>query len=489
MKVLLANAPWKVDGRQGVRAGSRWPHLKREEEEDYMPFPFFMAYAGAVLKENKINVLLIDAIADGLTDEQFMKKIVNFKPDLVLLEVSTPSLEIDLKWAKKIKEKTKAKIALAGLDMNIRKSEFLKKYNFIDYVLVGEYEYTLYDLVHHLKKKKDLKGVLGLIYRDPKNKIRVNPRRPLIENLNEMPWPLREQLPMKKYHDCPGGIPQPSVQVWASRGCPFECKFCAWPQIMYISGNYRARDPVKIVDEMEHLINGMGFKSVYFDDDTFNIGKQRMLEICEEIKKRNLNVPWAIMARADLMDEETLKAMKSAGLRAIKYGVESGAQELVNNVNKNLDLEKVKRIVKLTKDLGIKTHLTFMFGLPGETKETIQKTIEFALELDPESVQFSIAAPYPGTKYFEELDKKGQIVSKNWTDYNGNFKSAIKTEELTPEDLVEAQRMAYGIWNEHLEERRRYQNYSAYELFRMCLSEHGWKYTIKRIIVYLKKRI
>jgi len=480
MRVLLANPPWNVNGKQGVRAGSRWPHLKIPEEEDYMPFPFFLAYAASLLKKNKIDVLLVDAIAEGISDTNFLNKIKDYKPNIVLLEVSTPSLKLDLEWARKIKEfDNSIKIILAGLDMNIRSPKFLEKNKLIDFVLVGEYEFTLLGLVNCLKNKDNLSKVLGLIYRD-KGKVIVNKNRPL-QDINKLPWPLREQLPMHKYHDCPGGISQPSVQMLASRGCPYHCIFCAWPQIMYHGSNYRARDHVDVVDEMEFLVRKKGFKSVYFDDDTFNIGRERMLKICNKIKKRKLKVPWAIMARADLMDKKLLDEMKSAGLYAIKYGVESAVQKLVDNANKDLDLKKAEEIIRYTNKIGIKTHLTFMFGLPGETHKTIQKTIDFALKMNPESVQFSITTPFPGTSYYKELNKNGMLVSKKWSNYDGNFKSVVKTKELSPEELKRAVRKAYDSWAEYRKNRDS-NNEMLVTQFKKCLDEHGAKYTAKRVV-------
>lgn len=483
MRVLLVNPPWVLDGRTGVRAGSRWPHLKTEDEANYLPFPFFMAYAGALLKQNGFEVLLVDAIAEELTDKEFFKKSEGFRPDVVLQEVSTPSLDIDLVYAKRIKELTNAKIALSGLDVNITDLKFLKGYAFIDFVLLGEYEYTLLDLVRHLEEGTNVNDVLGLIHQS-NGKFSANARRPLIENLDDLPWPLREQLPMQKYEDRPGGIPWPSVQMWASRGCPHRCIFCAWPQIMYGGNSYRTRDPKRVVDEMEYLVNNMGFKSVYFDDDTFNIGKKRMLKFCDEVKKRKLNVPWAAMARADNMDKETLAAMKAVGLEAVKYGVESGTQKLVNSSNKSLDLGRVRENIKLTKELGIHTHLTFMFGLPGETKETIQRTLDFALAMDPESVQFSIATPFPGTDYFRELDNAGRIITKNWSDYDGNFGCVIKSDNLSAQELIAARKRAYAVWREHPEHRVGHST-GPYALFKKCLRENGIAHTIRKTISYI----
>ncbi|MGB9748648.1 MAG: radical SAM protein [Candidatus Woesearchaeota archaeon] len=490
MRVLLANPPWNEQGRKGVRAGSRWPHLKTIEEGNYLPYPFFLGYSSRLLKDNGFEVLFVDALAEELSLEDFLKKIKVFNPDFILLEVSTPSLENDLRIIRKIRDFSKAAIAVAGMDYSIRQPEFLANNHYIDFVLYGEYEFTLLETVQHLKSNNSLHDVKGLIYKEKETgRIVINPPRHL-EDINKLPWPDRKSVPIYKYLDAPGEMPLPCAQMLASRGCPFQCNFCAWPQIMFNGSNYRFRNVKDVVDEMEFLVRKMGFKSIYFDDDTFNIGKERMLEFANEVKKRNLNVPFAIMARADLMDEEILKVLKEAGLFAVKYGVESSEQKLLDNCNKNMDIRKVEEIIKLTKSLGIRVHLTFTFGLPGETKETIEKTIKFALEQDPFSVQFSITTPFPGTKYYDELKEKNELVYSKLSDFDGNFKAVIKTKELSPKDLELAVARAYKIWNEHLKHRslkikNNQQNNqikkAPTKIVSDCLKEHGLLYTAEKI--------
>ena len=311
--------------------------------------------------------------------------------------------------------------------------EFLNEHPDVDFVMKGEYEYILRDLVKALCDGSSLDAVSGLLYRSS-NGPKFTGDRPLIENIDELPWPARHFLPMDVYCDTPGEIPMPSAQMWASRGCPYNCVYCAWPQIMYGSKKYRARDPIKIVDEMQSLVQEMGIKSFFFDDDTFNIGKERILNLCSEITRRRLNVPWSIMARADTMDKELLTALKKAGLKGLKYGVESGSQEIVDRCGKSLDLKKVREMVLLTKKMGIWVHLTFMLGLPGETQETMQKTIDLSLELCPDSMQFSIATPWPGTKFYKQLEREGFLLSHNFAEYDGNSMAVIRTEALSKED-------------------------------------------------------
>lgn len=452
LKVLLVNLPWQKEDKWGVRAGSRWPHIKDKSEGGYLPFPFFLSYSTSLLAKHGINATMIDAIAEEIPEDKFLEKIAGMQLDYLVAETSIPSFYYDLNILKKI-AKTGIPVILCGPNSQIYQPHFLKEHPFISFVLYGEYEFTLLDLIKTLQENKDLSLAKGLIYND-NGAIKKNlPREPF--DINLLPWPQRDGLAMDKYLDAPGEMRFPSVQMLASRGCPFKCQFCLWPQVVYQGYHYRTRDIKDVVNEMEYLVIEKGFKSVYFDDDTFNIGKKRMLEFCRKIKERELNkTQWSIMARPDLMDEEILENMKEAGLWAVKYGLESANQSLVDQIGKDMDLDKAEKMIKFTKKLGIKVHLTFTFGLPGETKETIEKTIQYALKLDPFSIQFSITTPFPGTKYFEILEKKDLIVSKDFSSYDGHSKSVIKLENLTPLDLEMAKMRAYRIWADHLRKKR-----------------------------------
>ncbi len=484
MKILLANLPWKCFGRTGVRAGSRWPHLKGATERDYLPFPFFLAYAASLLSENRFTVRLIDAIAEEMSYRSFLHAVESFKPDLFVCETSTVTLEHDLGVLRRID--SRIPIVLCGPDVNIRKPLFLKSHEFVDYVIVGEYELTLLELAKHIRAGKDLKSVSGLIYRH-QGAVVSTPGRPLAD-LDDLSWPLRQTLPMHRYNDTPGDMPIPSVQMLASRGCPYKCKFCLWPQVMYQSNSYRTRNIVDVIDEMEFLVKEMHFKSVYFDDDTFNCGKERMLALCEQIKKRKLRVPWAIMARADLMTEEILERMADAGLFAVKYGVESATQSLLDGINKNMNLSRTQEIIAFTKRLGIRTHLTFTFGLPGETKESIRKTIDMALRFDPTTLQFSIATPFPGTAFYAEMKKKGHILSETWSEYDGNHKSVLSLKDVTRKDLERAIRTAYKEWNLHIAARNPFRKASYYLPLVRSLRKYGFITTAVKIFRFLINR-
>lgn len=476
--MLLANFPWQKQGEWGVRAGSRWPHIKDKSENNYLPFPFFLAYATALLNKNKIEVKLIDAIAEAITEDEFIDDLFRKKFDILATETSVPSFYYDMEILKRISF-LNIPVILCGPHPEIYKPEFLAENEFIDFVLFGEYEFTLLELVKAISQgKKDFSFIKGLIWRDQKKDVIKNCSREPTE-LDSLPWPYRGgDIPMEKYWDLPGGIPYPSAQMIASRGCPFSCNFCLWPQVFFGDKVYRTRDVNDVVDEMEHLIFAQGFKSVYFDDDTFNIGEDRMIRLCDEIIRRDLHrVPWAIMAKPDLMDEEILDKMKEAGLYAVKYGVESTSQELVDRCGKGLDLRKTERIIKYTKSLGINVHLTFSFGLLGETKATIKNTINYALKLDPHSVQFSIVTPFPGTALFETLDKSGRILTKDFSMYDGHSSCVFQPDNLSSTDLEEAKQYAYRLWADHQRRKRGivgdikkffnyWQNYSLREAFK-----------------------
>lgn len=236
---------------------------------------------------------------------------------------------------------------------------------------------------------------------------------------------------------------------------------------MYGGNAYRTRSPKDVVDELESCIGRYGIKSFYFDDDTFNIGKKRMLELGDELIKRRINLPWSAMARADTADEETLQRLHQAGLVSIKYGVESGDQKILDDCGKRLNLEVAKRNIFATKRLGIKCHLSFAFGLPGETHETIQKTLQLADELDPDSLQFSIATPYPGSRLYDQLKAEGRLLTSNFDEYDGANHSVMCTTSLTAQEIESAQKNAIARWHRKHLARKLWRNKLHYT--RECL--------------------
>lgn len=448
MRVLLVNPPWEKPGHYYVRAGSRWPHFERNGTR-YMPFPFFMGYAAAVLIKNGMVPKVIDACGERLSRLDFFQRITAVMPDLVVMETSTPSFANDRTILQEMKKRLPlCRFAVAGAWQDADSQSYLSLVPEADFFLEGEYEETLYELVQGLERKKDLHDILSLEFR-ANNAVIKTSFRPLRPNLDEIPFPARQLFKMEVYEDLVGCLPVPSLQLWGSRGCPFGCTFCVWPQIMYRSRNYRIRSPEKLVDEIEFELKRFPCKSFYFDDDTFNIGKERMLAFCDELLRRKINLPWGMMARADTSDEETLTKMRTAGLVAAKFGMESANQALVDVANKSLNLEVALKNIRFAKSLGVNTHLTFTFGLPGETKETIKKTIGTVLDLDPSSVQFSILTPFPGCDLFQTLRKQNLLTSLDFTKYDGYSSAVFKSELLSAKTLEKACAYAEKRWRKH----------------------------------------
>lgn len=452
-RVVLVNPPWTIDGRQGVRAGSRWPFTSpacNHSSPDYLPFPFFLAYATSRLKELGFEAFIVDAVAEGLSPEEFLDRVIGFSPHLILMECSTPSIQFDLACARRLKlALPTSHLALTGTHVTALGKKFLEGNALVDSIILGEYEVAAGELAQQLKDNGDLSAVRGLLYRDEAGAVQGTEERTEEVDIRQLPLPERLTLPMYNCFDGFAGMPWPNVQMHASRGCPFGCVFCVWPQILYGSKRYRIREPMQVIDEMEMLIRDYGFKAVYFDDDTFNIGKERIQALCQEIRRRGITVPWAAMARADTSDYETLRHMKDAGLCAIKFGVESGVQQIVDQCEKGLNLDKVNEAVGWCKELGIPVHLTFTLGLPGESRDTIQQTIEYVIALDPDSVQFSLTTPFPGTKYFNILKERGLLLTEDWSKYDGACHTVIRGENLSREELEWSVKEAQRQWALH----------------------------------------
>jgi radical SAM superfamily enzyme YgiQ (UPF0313 family) len=287
----------------------------------------------------------------------------------------------------------------------------------VDIIARGEYEYTVLEVVKKLEEKGEMGDVFGSSYLDQKGNYVRNQDRPLIENLDELPFPAWHHLDVTKYFD--GTKLYPYVDIIGGRGCPFQCMFCLWPQVMH-GRKYRLRTAENIVDEMEYdLAHWPEIKKgeFFFEDDTFTVNRKRAYAICEEILRRKLRVTWSINSRADVVDFELFKLMKKAGCRLILVGFESGDQQMLQKMKKNITVERMKEFVDLVKKAGLQIHGCFVLGLPGETRETIEKTIQFALDTRMDTVQFSAAIPFPGTDYYQVCQEAGLIEAKDWSDW------------------------------------------------------------------------
>lgn len=440
MRVLVTNPPWQRPGWYGVRAGSRWPHLERADSP-YMPFPFLLAYTAAVLERDGVDVAAVDACAERMDREAYLDRVAAESPDVIVAEVSTPSLFEDLRTVRALRDRGyDGDILLGGLHKELYRPEFLAEHPEIQGTLVGEYELTVREWVRARAGKDGRPNgipatpIEGLIHRSGDDLLDGG-RKHSQQGLDAFPWPARHLFPMDRYHDLPGGIPGPSVQMWASRGCSFTCNFCAWPQILYADNDYRTRAANAVADEVLAL-QEQGYRSVYFDDDTFNLGKKRTEALASAFVERGIRMPWAFMGRADTCDPSQYELLASSGLQAVKYGVESADTARLRRIGKNLDVDRVRATVSAVHSLGIKVHLTFMFGLQGETLESMQRTLDLAYELDPDSAQFTIAVPFPGSRLHDELRDAGRLDGLELEDLDGYRTGVVSTDALEAEQII-----------------------------------------------------
>lgn len=456
MKVLLLNPPYRVKvnnkyERFFVRAGSRWPYseYKRISEPSiYRPFPFFLAYTASLLIKNGYKVEVIDGVALQYTKEEFLEKVLSKSVDVVVIEIAPFSINEDIELAKMLKSKNSFVITIAVGPFVPLLIEYIKEKNGFDYAVNGEYEFAVLEVVEFLKIEKEVKvkGVSNL-----KNEHLDSSYTGLIEPLDSLPFPSREIFPsnecskIDEYWDVFCQL-RPAVQMHTSRGCPYRCYFCLWNQVMYREGKYRTFSVKRVVDEMELIVKKFNAKEIYIDDDDFTINKNRVREICDEIMKRGLKLKWSFMGDAINLDEKLISRLSESGCIGIKFGVESANKEVLKTLGKPVNLEKVKDMVKWCKKYGIRTHATFTFGLYNETIGSLNETLEFAKKLDTDSVQFSIATPYPGTRFYNELISTNRINNFDWMNYDGSCRCVISYPGLSSDEIENIFKSAFKKW-------------------------------------------
>lgn len=437
MRVCLTNPTWREDDSRGIRAGCRVPNSIQSGQHTFMPFPFTLAYATAKLEAEGVPTAIIDGIGEDLDRATYLQRVVDFRPDLIVNEMATQSHSQDLAVADRLKQLTGARIAVCGSHPTALAAEILQ-HPAIDFVLRGEYEQTVVDLVRALEAGAPLAEVGGLAYRGPDGTPVVGEKRQLIHDLESLPHPHRASLPLQRYRVA--GFPAPVLFMYASRGCPYLCTFCVWPQ-WFQSGSYRVRSARSVADEIEEVQGRFGpFRSIYFDDDTFNIGKPRMLEMAAEFRARKFDIPWGCNARPDLFDEEMMARLAEAGLFNIRIGVESGDPEILKRIKKNLDLAAVPRCIDMAHRHGVKVHVTFTIGLSGESWASVRRTAAFARSICPDSIAFTVTTPFPGTSYYDEVVREGFLETRDWDRFNVVSSSVIRTATMSRDEILRAEK-------------------------------------------------
>ncbi|OGS20858.1 MAG: B12-binding domain-containing radical SAM protein [Elusimicrobia bacterium RIFOXYA2_FULL_39_19] len=408
MKILLINEPFVP----GFCRTQRWAARTRGR---VLRAPDWLAYATAVLEKAGHEAKLYDFPAMEWEKDKIAELAKKENPHFVVLDSTTPSVYSDIDCAKIIKANSNAKVIMVGPHISALPEETLLEANgLVDVAVIGEYDNTVLDIVNSYPNLSEVKGIVYIKEGKP---VRT-PARPLIENLDSLPFPAWHQLDLMKYFD--GGKLYPYIDIISGRGCPNACIFCLWPQTMH-GYKFRFRSAKNVVDEIEHdiklcpqVLKGGEF---FFEDDTFTVNKARAIEICEEIMRRNLKIRFSVNARVDTADAEMFKIMKKAGCRLLLVGFESGVQDLLNKMHKNITITQSRNFMALAKQAKLQVHGCFVIGLPGETLETAKQTVGFGLNLGLDTIQFSGAVPFPGTKYFKLCEENGWLKSKKWSDY------------------------------------------------------------------------
>jgi len=423
MKTLFLNPPSYEDFDGG--AGSRY-QATREVWSFW--YPTWLCYPAGLIEDSRV----LDAPPERLNQEQTVAIAKEY--DFVVLHTSTPSFQLDVRTAQMIKDvNPKCLIAFVGGHVTSVPDESLKASAAIDLVARKEFDYAIRDVA----AGKDWDTILGISYRRNGSIIHNAEPVPLTrEQLDALPFVTQiyhRDLDYLKYNS--PYCQYPYVSLYTGRGCPARCTFCLWPQVT-TGHSYRTRSPENTfeeVREMRRLFPQM--KEVFFDDDTFTADPPRARKLAELFKP--LGICWSTNSRANV-DRETLRVLKEGGLRLFVVGYESGNEDILKNIRKGVSVERARRFTQDCHDLGILIHGTFIVGLPGETMATIEESIRFAREMNPETIQVSLASPYPGTHFYEYVREHNFLVQDVYNDEAGYQKCTVSYPEVSAEQIFDA---------------------------------------------------
>lgn len=408
MKVTLINPAFSRYGGVKGHGGSMVP----------LNLCYLAAYARH--KQNDVEFRILDSEIRGLSHEETVDETVKFLPDLIGITANTCVFDSVVALTGLMKNKLPKVPVILGGPHTSALPELSLTESKADMVAIGEGELTFEEVLSRVREKNnDWGGVNGLAFRDEDGNIRVNPPRDYIDDLDAIPFPAKDLVENNLYAPPPTKRVSlgPNTLVATSRGCPYKCGFCGAQTVW--TRKIRTRSPESVVNEIEDCIGKYNIRSFNFTDEFFTAHKKRVLEICRLICERKFDIAWVCSARAHRLDSETLEAMREAGCHEISFGIESGNQGILNRIDKSLDLDEARHVVRLTKKAGITTHTSYILGYIGETEETIKDTIRFAKELNSEVAAFFIASPLPGTPLFAEAQKNGYLrPDATWADYS-----------------------------------------------------------------------
>lgn len=433
MKVVLINTPYLyVYGRINVGRNHT--------------FPLGLGYIAAVLRDAGHDVTLLDPEPQGLDLSGIRKKLVEEPPEVVGITCATPNFGMACRIAQITKQATDAITVLGGVHASAVPEMILSNHPEFDIIVVGEGEYTMLELCNTYDSNiVNLDVVKGIVFRKNDSLHKTSPR-PFISDVDKLPFPARDLVDLNKYrlqvHLDRG---KKSATMIASRGCPYRCTFCA----AHVTTGYKFRphSPEYVVREIEHLIDNYGIELISFVDDTFTADKERTKQICNRILDSGMDIDWFCFARVNTVSRELLELMKKAGCYCLLYGVESANKEVLKDIKKGITPNQARKALKISNELGFKTEVGFILGNPKDTRETIEETINFAIELKPVIASFNRLVPYPGTEIFEKY-YKSKLETTNDSEWD-NFvpkgvNIVVESKNLSKQDLQRYTVKAYS---------------------------------------------
>ncbi|UCE14382.1 MAG: radical SAM protein [Candidatus Heimdallarchaeota archaeon] len=402
--------------------------------------PLGLGYIAAVLEENGYSkVRILDCSALDYTFEIYRKYLKRFTPDFIGIQTLTPNLYDALQAARIAKEEGARIVALGGYHPTAMPDESIQLSNGnVDVVFRGEAEYSVTEFIQNLERGRDWAQVKGISYLGKNNQVIHNPPASIIHDLDSLPLPARHLLPMEKYRIF--GSSFPATSVITSRGCPFSCDFCSVSA--FYNQKWRPRSPEKIAEEIRFLREVMDLKATAFVDDLFFISKRRVKQLVKALSEIK-DIYWGATTRADVGDLELLTLMRKAGCRLVFVGVESGSQAILDQIHKRTSIAQVERYFDNTKKAHMDSLASLSFGFPGETKQTIINTVKWVINrLDPSLALFTLATPYPGTNFYQEMRSLGKIKEHDYSKYN-LFYPITEMSGLSREEMKEITKWAY----------------------------------------------
>ena len=434
MKAAVVNPPF-MNGR--FSRTSRSPAINKSGT---LYWPFWLAHGAGALEQAGHEVLFLDCPAERINERDMLRMLVEFNPELTVLDTSTPSIYSDLRIASMIKKcLPNTFVILVGTHVSALPLQCLKLAPSVNGIAVGEYDSTLVEVAENLDGGEGLTGVPGLCLNIRGELVETGPRE-MIKDLDSLPFladVYSRHLKPENYFFAAARFP--SVMTITSRGCPYRCSFCVWPQVMHRE-SYRVRSAEHVAEEFglfhEHFPT---IAEIVIEDDTFSIDSRRVEEISEVLIRNHNRIPWTANVRANL-SLCAMRKMKAAGCRLIIVGYESGSQEILNAVSKGTTVEQNMEFAERAGKAGLLVHGCFMAGNPGETPETLEETFQMSLKLAPDTAQFFPIMAYPGTRLYRQYRSEGKLRTENydhWVTEEGLHDCVVDLPGLPSETLVE----------------------------------------------------